>query len=31
MRRRAAARAGAGLLASIVGAMALIFIGRHLG
>jgi len=29
--RRAGARQGAGLIASIVGAMALIFIGRHLG
>lgn len=29
--RRGGAGQGAGLLASIVGAMALIFIGRHLG
>lgn len=29
--RRAGAQQGAGCLASIVGAMALIFIGRHLG
>ncbi len=29
--RRAGGRRGAGLIASIVGAMALIFIGRHLG
>lgn len=29
--RRAGARQGTGLIASVVGAMALIFIGRHLG